>query len=463
MGVTESFVVIYGPVWVNTYAPPEHSTKWMGILHTFSALGVITGYLVAGIVINFFSAYLSWRFAIQVQGVFQIPIALYFFCEDENKINVDNVHNVDNENEESESQFNQNNTQNNTQNNKSNTGSVVVPGEGDFKYNTSAHLENRLKELQQKNMNSNVSNKNTVRENYTTSQPNITPINGLPKISCQKNQSLSIIKLNRKQTRIDTVQMSNLSIYCSQAAAVLSNGLYICVTFGLCSIFFIVTGVQFWMTSYLIDILGNDPFRVIVLYSAISITAPLSGVIVGGTFADRYGGYKGKNTVKAIKLCIAFGMVAFVFAFPLGFLTSLIYITVLLWAFLFFGAAVIPVGTGIMVSSVRKDCQATSSSISQLIFNLFGYFFSPILTGYIMDGFDNKYNGFKWGMRVVFWWSIFAVVFFMSALVLAYRKYNNQSKDESGLMMEEEGVNQEMNQDMEDLIKLEIRRRMAQY
>jgi sugar phosphate permease len=160
--------------------------------------------------------------------------------------------------------------------------------------------------------------------------------------------------LRRGTTRIDTIETSNLGRYCRQAKVVICNTLYIFVTLGLCSMFFIVTGVQFWMTSYLIDILGNNPIKVVIIFSAVSITAPLAGVIVGGTFADRYGGYKGKNTVKAIKLCCAFGIVAFVFAFPLGFLTDIIYITVLLWTFLFFGAAIVPVGTGIMVSSVRK-------------------------------------------------------------------------------------------------------------
>jgi hypothetical protein len=118
--------------------------------------------------------------------------------------------------------------------------------------------------------------------------------------------------------------------------------------------FFIVTGIQFWMTIYLIEILGNDPIQVVIIFSVVSVTAPMSGVLIGGTFADRYGGYKGKNVIKALKLCSAFGLVAFVFAFPIGFLYSIVYVSVLLWAFLFFGAAVIPVGTGIMVSSVKK-------------------------------------------------------------------------------------------------------------
>jgi len=55
MGATEAFIVIYGPVWVNNYSPLEYSTTWMGILHSCTALGVILGYVVASIIINFFN------------------------------------------------------------------------------------------------------------------------------------------------------------------------------------------------------------------------------------------------------------------------------------------------------------------------------------------------------------------------------------------------------------------------
>ena len=158
-----------------------------------------------------------------------------------------------------------------------------------------------------------------------------------------------------------------------------------------------------------------------------------------------------------MKLCCAFGFVSFVFAFPLGFLFSIIYVITLLWFFLFFGAAIIPVGTGIMISSVRKDCQATSSSLSQLIFNFFGYFFSPILTGYIMDKFQDKKVGFIWGMRVVFWWVIFALIFMLSAFILVYKKYKKRDHEEKDLMEEEE-----MQENMAEFMKLEIRRRLAQ-
>ncbi len=269
------------------------------------------------------------------------------------------------------------------------------------------------------------------------------------------------MKSRKFNPRIDSIETSNLGRYLLQTKIVLTTPLYISITLGLCSIYFIVTGIQFWMTKYLIEILEGEPLLVNIIFSIISVTAPLLGVILGGTFSDKYGGYKGENAIKAIKICIAFGLISFVFAFPMGFLFQIIYLCILLWTFLFFGAAIIPIGTGIMISSVQKDCQATSSSISQLIFNLLGYFFSPMLTGYIMDRFIDKRQGFIWGMRVVFWWVIFSLIFFILSYFIAIHKYEKQKKNpeesEESSMIEDS-----MKENMSNFMKLEINRRLAQ-
>lgn len=431
MGVTEAFIVIYGPVWVNNYSPPEHSTKWMGILHTFSALGVILGYIVAGVIINFFE--LSWRYAIQVQGFAEIPICLYFWFENEDYINLDvsgKKPTFNNSKEEISSSFNK-------------TGKKQSSNNVKKSYFVDSKQSNFKDSIKKQSMNE------TIKEKHTD---NISNFN-----KSINQHSVVSNKPRRRLTRLDTIQTSDFSLYCYQAKEVLTNLLWIWVCFGLCSMYFIVTGIQFWITSYLVDFLNNDPVQVIFIFSIISITAPMSGVLIGSTFADNYGGYKGKNVIKALKLCSAFGVVAFIFSFPIGFLYSIIYVSVLLWAFLFFGAAIVPVGTGIMVSCVSKEAQATSSSLSQLIFNFFGYFLSPILTGIIMDAFDNKMEGYKWGMRVIFWWSIFAAIFMGFALLTAIRrnKKNQDNRDDISL------VDDEMGQNMGDLIQLEIMRRMA--
>jgi len=404
MGISEAFIVIYGPVWVNNYSPKKHSAKWMGILHSVSALGVIIGYIFTGIVINFLSEYLSWRFAIQIQGIFQIPVSLYFFFEKEEYINVDLNSNenkdelaiITEEIDESISNMpsiNQDkiNKNPNKKNDNNNLGNAVNEIKPDVKKYKSQQRFNTKQDM----MKFNERIDRDVISNIQMSLNNEIDKNII--IMKKKNSYASFNSRKAKDKRIDAIETSNIRKYCGQVRDILCNPLYITTCMALCSIYFILTGIQFWMTIYLTDILGNDPIMVMIIFSFVSITAPLGGVLVGGTFADAYGGYRGKNALKALKLCSAFGVIAFIFAFPLGFLYSIIYITVLLWAFLFFGAAIVPVSTGIMVSSVRRDSQAASSSFSQLIFNLFGYFFSPILTGIIMDMFEDKVEGFKWG------------------------------------------------------------------
>ena len=399
MGATEAFIVIYGPVWVNNFSPLEYSTTWMGILHSCTVLGVVTGYVSASIIINFFYNIFTWRFSIQIQGFADILFALFFWFENDDFIKVD------------------------------------------VRKTISAN------EMELENRNSNVNNNN---------QFNTT----VPRGTISSNPLNSRMRNRRYNPRIDSIETSNLGGYFFQAKTVLKTPLYITITFGMCSIYFIVTGIQLWMTKYLIEILEGEQLLVNTIFSIISITAPLSGVILGGTFSDQYGGYKGENAIKAIKMCIAFGFISFVFAFPMGFLFQLIYLCILLWTFLFFGAAIIPIGTGIMISSVPKDCQATSSSISQLIFNLFGYFSSPMLTGYIMDRFIDKRQGFIWGMRVVFWWVIFTLIFFILSyfiLVDKYQKLKTIEESEESSMIDDS-----MKENMSNFMKLEINRRLAQ-
>ena len=396
MGATEAFIVIYGPVWVNNYAPLEYSTTWMGILHSCTVLGVVTGYVSASIIINIFNNYFTWRFSIQIQGFAEIFFALFFWIEKDEYINVD-VRKTISANEME------------LENKNNNIYSITVPRHSNASY----------------------------------PPPN------------------SRIRNRKYNPRIDSIETSNISGYLLQTKIVLSTPLYISITLGMCSIYFIVTGIQLWMTKYLIEILEAEPLLVNTVYSIISITAPLFGVLVGGSFSDKYGGYKGDNVIKAIKICIAFGFISFVFAFPMGFLFQFVYLCILLWTFLFFGAAIIPIGTGIMISSVQKDCQATSSSISQLIFNLFGYFLSPMLTGYIMDKFIDKREGFIWGMRVTFWWVIFSLLFFIISYFIADSKYETQKRNQEE-SEESSMIDDSLKENMSNFMKLEINRRLAQ-
>ena len=388
MGVTEAFLTVYGPVWVNNYSPLQYMATWMGILHSCSIVGVFIGYLFASIINNFLKDYLSWRFAMQIQGYAEIIFALFFFMEKDEYINVDLR--------------------------------KTIPAK-EFELEQNDYIVN----------------------------------NSLPSNNASKR---NLNSARRHDPRVDTIELDNLGRYLLQAKIVLKNKLYVALTLGMSSIYFIVTGIQFWITKYLIEILKADQLVVNITFSLISITAPLSGVLFGGTVSDKYGGYKGRNETKALQMCVGFAIVAFIFSFPMGFLFQIFYLSVLLWTFLFFGASIIPIATGIMISTVPKDCQATSSSISQLIFNLFGYFCSPMITGFIMDSFEDKNQGFIWGMRVIFWWAIICLICFITSYFISKNNNRrNSGENENSSMIEDS-----MKDNLSNFMRLEINRRLAQ-
>ena len=388
MGVTEAFLTVYGPVWVNNYSPLQYMATWMGILHSCSIVGVFIGYLFASIINNFLKDYLSWRFAMQIQGYAEIIFALFFFMEKDEYINVDLR--------------------------------KTIPAK-EFELEQNDYI-----------VNNSLPSNNASRRNLHSGR--------------------------RHDPRVDTVELDNLGRYLLQAKIVLKNKLYVTLTLGMSSIYFIVTGIQFWITKYLIEILNADQLVVNITFSLISITAPLSGVLFGGTVSDKYGGYKGRNESKALQMGVGFAIVAFIFSFPMGFLFQIFYLSVLLWTFLFFGASIIPIATGIMISTVPKDCQATSSSISQLIFNLFGYFCSPMITGFIMDSFEDKNQGFIWGMRVIFWWAIICLICFITSYFISKNNNRrNSGENENSSMIEDS-----MKDNLSNFMRLEINRRLAQ-
>jgi len=61
-------------------------------------------------------------------------------------------------------------------------------------------------------------------------------------------------------------------------------------------LYFVVTGIQYWLPTYLKDVYLLEPDEAAIFYATTSITGPVSGVIIGGIITTAFGGY---NTVAA--------------------------------------------------------------------------------------------------------------------------------------------------------------------
>lgn len=120
----------------------------------------------------------------------------------------------------------------------------------------------------------------------------------------------------------------------------------------LCGLFYVVTGIQYWLPNYLETVIGVDHDVVTIYFAVTSLSAPIGGVIVGGIITTSFGGY---NKPKAMKMQVIVGLCAVPLAVIAPFFSNFYYVGMLFWAILFCGGFVLPPVTGIMISSVDAD------------------------------------------------------------------------------------------------------------
>ena len=255
MGFTQAFWVIYGPVWTNNFSPKGRQTTWLGLLQGFSPLGIICGYLVTGLVVNFWTVSYSWRLSIIIQGALEFLPLIYF----------QTIDNVD----------------------------VDI-------------IEYKLRIQSSEN-----------------------PENG------------------------NNADIEEISLW-QQTKKLVTNEIFLLSSFSVCVAFFVVYGIQFWGTYYMIQTMDISVYEGMIAYFVITITAPVFGVLFGGYLLDHMGGYKGENKLVALKMCLLFSGCCVAIAVPAGFVYNIYIFCPLLWLEIFFGASVIPPGTGLVVDSVEE-------------------------------------------------------------------------------------------------------------
>jgi len=201
----------------------------------------------------------------------------------------------------------------------------------------------------------------------------------------------------------------------------------------MASLYFVVTGIQFWGTAFLRVVLQAPLPLVNILFLVSASTGPTLGVVFGGFAVDLLGGYRGpKQRVRSLEMCCIFAVLGCAFASPITFLSEIIPVVLLLWLVLFFGASILPSCSGILVSVVPHRHRPVSSSLSLIVFNLFGYFLSLVLTGAVMQSLESDPHCDQacvllWGFRVVLFWSLLSLLFLFAALTAAYLESQKRS------------------------------------
>jgi MFS family permease len=187
----------------------------------------------------------------------------------------------------------------------------------------------------------------------------------------------------------------------------LTKKLFVCLALALSGLFFIITGIQYWISDYLQIVYGVRAEEVYYYFAITCLTAPFMGVVVNGFIITSMGGY---NNPKSFTLCVVVASLGMFTALPIPFLTSKYLTYSLIWLLLFNGAFLVPTLTGIMLNSVEESKKTTANSLATLGYNLFGYLPAPVIYGFVSCRGSDAIFASRQALGCIMYWSIFILM-----------------------------------------------------
>ena len=358
-GFFQVFCYIYFPIWVDQFGVNNTQTLWLTFLQLGVPIGTMLGYLAEACSNKYYNFW-QGAFYVQIFGII-ICVVLLFITPD--KFFSKNYRHSESTQEEIKNEFND------------------------------------LKEIFKKRIGKN-SNKYLLK--------NMNLINNIYNSKYGRPSLYSIFSM------IDDVEEDKKQKYFSVIKELIYNKKYIFTMLGISCMYFIVTGIQFWISDYMREVLNIPSSNVYIIFSVVCITAPTLGVLSGGFFIQYLGGYTNK---RALDACFKISIIAAAFGMFLPFFDKIWFFVIFMWFLLFFGGGITPGLTGIMIASIPENSKEIGNSISQLFYNLIGYLPAPFIYGLIC-----KYTGgskSRWGLGALSAWGVLGVI------CLFFAKYFN--------------------------------------
>jgi hypothetical protein len=173
---------------------------------------------------------------------------------------------------------------------------------------------------------------------------------------------------------------------CGSCTSLFSNRIYVFVTFGISFLYFVLAGLQFWTTDYLIKECQGNSLNVMILYLVTSIVAPLGGLKVGELIDSKLRRMdESLRITRTLVVLIGIDLLSVAFVVPAGYSLDPYVFVVLVFIGLFCGAGILPSATNVCISSVEPEQRQVASSVSVTMFNLIGYFGAPFITSLVMQ------------------------------------------------------------------------------
>ena len=164
---------------------------------------------------------------------------------------------------------------------------------------------------------------------------------------------------------------------------VLTNGIYICLLFARCVLLAIRSILQFFIPTYVTDVLGyENKVPKTIIYVIMIVLNPFIGSEISFYFTNKVGGYNSKNSMYILLLFYIFAILTFTPAPYCEVWWKFLYFSGL---FQIFGSAVLPSINGIMNGSIPEELKVSSSIITSFFSAIFASVPAPIIYGLVND------------------------------------------------------------------------------
>ena len=401
-GFFQVFCYIYFPIWVDQFGVNNTQTLWLTFLQLGVPIGTMLGYLTEACSNKYYN---NWQGAFYVQ-IFCISISVVLLFITPDKFFSRNYKHSESTQEEIKNEFND------------------------------------LKDIFNKKSGKN-SNKYLLK--------NMNLINNVYESKYGRPSLYSIFSM------VDEVEDENKQKYFSVIKDLIHNKKYLFTMLGISCMYFIVTGIQFWISDYMREVMNIPSSKVYVMFSIICITAPTLGVLSGGFFIQYLGGYTNKMALDA---CFKISIIAAVCGIFLPFFNITALFVIFIWLLLFFGGSITPGLTGIMIAAIPENSKEIGNSISQLFYNLIGYLPAPFVYGLVC-----KYTGgskSRYGLGVLVLWGIFGVICLYFARLFDFENFITGDNEKENDLDKEENIKEHFlknSQNIEDNNKNNVNRK----
>ena len=228
-------------------------------------------------------------------------------------------------------------------------------------------------------------------------------------------------ELNREDENFGAAnnEISNVPI-CSLC----SNLLYMLIMLAITSLYFVLGGMQFWTTAYLITVVQAPQAEVFTFYTLMCLVSPALGCFLSIILLNCIGGYGSRGSLGLCFFVSALSML-FSFTMPRANPQSIVFCLITLVYFL--NTFVLTPLTGLMLAAVPKEGRSTANSLANLCFNVFGYGLAPLMFGVVAEWHNSAMiidpiDSMRSAMKVLMIWPVLIFICLMTATIVKLRR-----------------------------------------